>query len=115
MILVGTKVTGGADERVESTLTVKASTANKLVKALRDNRADRNAFSIRRDNEEIIAYAALEEGADHAAYAVYIDGQFVRNVPRKDVVGTVRLYADAQRLRGRLAKAPAMVVRPVAA
>ncbi len=100
---------------VSGDLRVKKESANKLVKALREAHADNAGFSIRRDNDEIVAFADLQPGADHAVYTVCIGGQVVRKIPRREVVGTVRLYADVQRLRGKLKGAPAMVVSPEAA
>ncbi len=100
---------------------ISAKSANGLIKRLRAFNADSAGFSIHNDNGSIVAYADLRDSGDDDGYAVYLDsagsvgaGAALRIIPRKLVVQTVRLYADAQRLRHKLPGAPVMVVRPVA-
>jgi len=54
-------------------------------------------------------------GADCTQYTVCFDHDVpaVRTVPRADVIPTVRLYLDAQRLRHNLDTMPMMSIRPV--
>ena len=90
--------------------TIVAKSANTLIKRLKAAGADNSAFTISDDNGVIIASAEL---SDSTRYSVYIGGALMRVIPRSEVVQTVRLRADALRLRRKLVGAELMVVRPV--
>jgi hypothetical protein len=95
---------------VSTNVTIVKKSANALIKALRAARDENDGFTIHADNGRIIGYAEPIGPADHT---VSIGERVVRIVPRNLVVQTVRLYADAQRLRRRLDVAEMMIVRPV--
>ncbi len=70
------------------------------------------SFSVERDNHDCVVRAVCTV---HRTYAVYIGGQFMRNIPKAEVLPTAQLYLNAQRLRGKLKSAETMLIRPVAA
>jgi|WetSurMetagenome_2_1015567.scaffolds.fasta_scaffold174906_2 hypothetical protein len=68
-------------------------------------------FVVWRDNGDIIADVALNGNSDYAVR--FNGGDVVRVIPREQIVPTVRLYLDAQRLRKKLSVADVMFITPV--
>jgi hypothetical protein len=105
-------------------MTVSAKNPAALFKAYREGCTGRPAcafdisFRVYRGRDEEGEGTDFIVRADctvHRTYAVYIGGQFVRNIPKEEVLPTAQLYLNAQRLRGKLKSAAFMLILPVAA
>jgi hypothetical protein len=72
---------------------------------------DSTHFVVWRDNGDIIVDAIPNGTRDYAVR--FNGGDVVRIIPREQIVPTVRLYLDAQRLRKKLNVADVMFITPV--